>query len=148
MSLLDSIGAALKGKAGAPPGGKPYWPILIYAALMAMSFLTLVPIIWMVLTAFKSAPEVAANPPTWWPREWHPENFAAAWNFAPFGRYLINSLIMVGGITILQKVTSALAAYAFARLRFRVCDLLFLLYLGTLMIPPQVTVIPQFILIK
>jgi multiple sugar transport system permease protein len=115
---------------------------------MAMAFLTLVPIVWMVLTAFKSAPEVAANPPTWWPREWHPENFAAAWTFAPFGRYLINSFVMVGGITILQTVTSALAAYAFARLQFRGRDLLFLLYLGTLMIPPQVTVIPQFILIK
>src|SRR5918994_7808028 len=136
MSLLDSIGAALKGKGGEAPGSKTYWPILIYATLMAMAFLTLVPIVWMVLTAFKSAPEVAANPPTWSPREWHPENFAAAWNFAPFGRYLINSLIMVGGITILQTVTSALAAYAFARLRFRGRDLLFLLYLGTLMIPP------------
>ena len=55
---------------------------------------------------------------------------------------------MVRGITILQTVTSALAAYAFARLRFRGRDLLFLLYLGTLMIPPQVTVIPQFILAK
>ena len=55
MSLLDSIGAALKGKGG-EPGSKTYWPILIYATLMAMAFLTLVPIVWMVLTAFKSAP--------------------------------------------------------------------------------------------
>jgi multiple sugar transport system permease protein len=102
----------------------------------------------MVLTAFKSAPEVAANPPTWWPREWHAENFVAAWNFAPFGRYLLNSLIMAGGIAILQTVTSAFTAYAFARLKFRGRDLLFLLYLGTLMIPPQVTVIPQFILVR
>ena len=78
MSLLDSIGAVLKGKGVEAPGSKAYWPILIYATLMAMAFLTLVPIVWMVLTAFKSAPEVAANPPTWWPREWHPENFAAA----------------------------------------------------------------------
>jgi len=113
-----------------------------------MAFLTLVPIIWMVLTAFKSAPETAATPPTWWPRSWHPENFSAAWTFAPFGRYLINSVIMAGGIALLQTVTSALAAYAFARLRFRGRDLLFLLYLGTLMIPPQVTVIPQFILVR
>ncbi len=143
-------------EAKTPPVGVPnsrsegtdYWPVLLYAALAAMSFLTLVPIVWMVLTAFKSAPEVAANPPTWWPREWHPENFVAAWNFAPFGRYLLNSLIMAGGIAVLQTVTSAFTAYAFARLRFRGRDLLFLLYLGTLMIPPQVTVIPQFILVR
>ena len=145
MNLPNTI---LKGERNASPEPRNYWPILIYATLCAMAFLTLVPIVWMILTAFKSAPEVAANPPTWWPREWHPENFVAAWNFAPFGRYLLNSMIMVGGITILQTVTSALAAYAFARLQFRGRDFLFLLYLGTLMIPPQVTVIPQFILIK
>jgi multiple sugar transport system permease protein len=124
------------------------WPVLIYAALAAMAFLTLVPIAWMALTSFKSAPEVAANPPTWWPKEWHPENYAAAWNFAPFGRFLMNSAIMVGGITVLQVATSAAAAYAFARLNFRGRDLLFLLYLATLMIPPQVIVIPQFIIVK
>jgi multiple sugar transport system permease protein len=124
------------------------WPVLIYAALAAMAILTLVPIVWMVLTSFKSASEVAANPPTWWPREWHPGNYTAAWNFAPFGRFLINSAIMVGGITVLQVATSAAAAYAFARLNFRGRDLLFLLYLATLMIPPQVIVIPQFIIVK
>jgi multiple sugar transport system permease protein len=123
------------------------WPMLVYAALAAMAFLTLVPIVWMVLTSFKSAPELAANPPTWWPREWHPENYSAAWNFAPFGRFLINSTVMVGGITVLQVATSAVAAYAFARLHFRGRDPLFLLYLATLMIPPQVIVIPQFILV-
>ncbi len=148
MSVLNSVGAVLKGKGPTSPGATTYWPVIIYAALLATAFLTLVPIIWMILTAFKSAPEVAARPPTWWPREWHPENFVAAWNFAPFGRFLMNSLIMAGGISLLQTVTSALAAYAFARLQFTGRDLIFLLYLGTLMIPPQVTVIPQFILIK
>lgn len=126
----------------------PLWPMVIYAALAAMSILTITPIVWMILTAFKSAAEVSANPPTWFPKNWHPENFAAAWNFAPFGRFLINSLIMVGGITVLQVITSALAAYAFARLRFRGRDILFLGYLGTLMIPPQVIIVPQFILVK
>ncbi len=148
MGALNTLSAAVKGTRVSPPGTRTYWPILIYALLVAMAFLTLVPIIWMVLTAFKSAPETAATPPTWWPRSWHPENFSAAWTFAPFGRYLINSVIMAGGIALLQTVTSALAAYAFARLQFRGRDLLFLLYLGTLMIPPQVTVIPQFILVR
>lgn len=124
-----------------------YVPYVIYSLLLVGAFVTLIPIIWMVLTAFKSAPEVAANPPTWWPRTWHPENFSRAWNFAPFGRYLMNSLIMAGGISLLQTVTSALAAYAFARLRFRGRDVVFLAYLGTLMIPFQVTMIPTFILV-
>lgn len=145
--LLGTIVKARKALSPFGLGKVPLWPMLLYAALAVMAFLSLVPIIWMVLTAFKSASEVAANPPTILPNSWSLEYFVAAWNSAPFGRYLTNSAIMVGGITLLQVVTSALAAYAFARLEFRGRDLLFLLYLGTLMIPPQVTVIPQFILI-
>lgn len=124
------------------------WPLIAYSVLIALAVLTLIPIAWMVLTAFKSAPEVAASPPTWIPREWHPENFQAAWNFAPFGRYLLNTAFMAGTIMVLEVLTSALAAYAFARLRFKGRDLLFLIYLGTLMIPRQVTLIPSFILMR
>jgi multiple sugar transport system permease protein len=124
------------------------WPLIAYTVLTALAIVTLIPIIWMVLTAFKSAPEVAASPPTWFPREWHPENFQAAWAFAPFGRYLLNTAVMAGTIMVLEVLTSALAAYAFARLRFKGRDLLFLLYLGTLMIPRQVTLIPSFILMR
>lgn len=147
MSSQASTTRGILAASGKKAEKRHLWPVLIWAAMAAMTILTLVPIIWMVLTSFKSASEIAAVPPTWWPREWHPENYAAAWNFAPFGRYLINSAIMVVGITLLQVVTSAFAAYAFARLEFKGRDLLFLLYLGTMMIPVQVTVIPQFILV-
>jgi multiple sugar transport system permease protein len=119
-----------------------------YALLVGLSFLTLIPIVWMVLTAFKSPPEVAQIPPTWWPRSWHPENFVEAWRAAPFGRYLLNTAFMALTIMVLEVLTSALAAYAFARLRFPGRDGLFLLYLGTLMIPRQVTLIPLFILMR
>ncbi len=124
------------------------WPLIAYSVLTALAVLTLIPIVWMVLTAFKSAPEVAASPPTWIPREWHPENFQAAWEFAPFGRYLLNTAFMAGTIMVLEVLTSALAAYAFARLCFKGRDLLFLIYLGTLMIPRQVTLIPSFLLMR
>jgi multiple sugar transport system permease protein len=105
-----------------------------YGLLVILAALTLVPIIWMVLTAFKAPYEVAQIPPTWWPSSWHPENFAEAWRAL--------------SIMVLEVATSALAAYAFARLRFRGRDGLFLLYLGTLMIPRQVTLIPLFILMR
>lgn len=124
------------------------WPYVAYAILTALAFLTLVPIFWMVLTAFKTEADVLARPPTWFPTTWHPENFRAAWNFAPFGRYLANTFVMAGGVMVIETLTSALAAYAFARLRFRGRDALFLLYLGTLMIPAQVTLIPRFILMR
>jgi multiple sugar transport system permease protein len=115
---------------------------------MALAFLTLVPIIWMVLTAFKSPSEVVTSPPTLIPTTWHPENFIDAWRAAPFGRYLANTVLIAGSVAILETVTSAFAAYAFARLRFPGRDFLFLVYLGTLMIPRQVTLIPQFILMR
>src|SRR5918998_207162 len=103
------------------------WPAIAYTTLTALAIVTMIPIVWMVLTAFKSAPEVAASPPTWFPREWHPENFQAAWEFAPFGRYLLNTAFMAGTVMVLEVLTSALAAYAFARLRFKGRDFLFLL---------------------
>jgi multiple sugar transport system permease protein len=122
--------------------------VAAYGLLVISAVLTLIPIVWMILTAFKSPSEVAAIPPTWWPRSWHPRNFVEAWNAAPFGRYLLNTTFIALTIMVLEVTTSALAAYAFARLRFKGRDGLFLLYLATLMIPRQVTLIPLFILMR
>jgi multiple sugar transport system permease protein len=130
------------------PGTSSAWPYVLFAILAGTTVITLIPIVWMILTALKTSTEVNADPPTWIPQTLRWENFRDAWNFAPFGRYLINSLVMAGGIAITQVVTSALAAYAFARLRFPGRNLLFYLYLGTLIIPPQVTVIPQFLIVR
>jgi len=135
-------------RAGAGRRAIPAWTVLGYPLLVGLAVFTLIPIVWMVLTALKSPAEVAQIPPTWWPRTWHPENLAAAWNAAPFGRYLANTLLIAVSVTVLEVSTSALAAYAFARLRFRGRDALFLLYLATLMIPRQVTIIPLFILMR
>jgi len=137
-----------KARRSVKPGTSPVWPYVLFAILAGTAVITLIPIVWMLLTALKTSAEVSADPPTWIPKTLRWENFSDAWNFAPFGRYLINSLVMAGGIAITQVATSALAAYAFARLRFRGRDLLFYLYLGTLIIPPQVTVIPQFLIVR
>jgi multiple sugar transport system permease protein len=71
-----------------------------------------------------------------------------AWNAVPFGRFILNTAFMSGGVAFVETATSALAAYAFARIKFRGRDVLFLAYLATLMVPRQVTVIPQFILMR
>jgi multiple sugar transport system permease protein len=140
--------ARTKARRSVKPGTSAAWPYVLFAILAGTAVITLIPIVWMILTALKTSAEVSADPPTWIPQTLRWENFRDAWNFAPFGRYLINSLVMAGGIALTQVVTSALAAYAFARLRFRGRDLLFYLYLGTLIIPPQVTVIPQFLIVR
>jgi multiple sugar transport system permease protein len=76
------------------------------------------------------------------------DNYAQVFRVAPFGRYYLNSIIVATGTTTLQILVASLAAFAFARLRFPGRDALFVLYLATLMIPFQVTMIPNFILVR
>lgn len=76
------------------------------------------------------------------------DNYFQTFRTVPFRRYYLNSLIVASGTTLLQILVASLAAFAFARLRFRGRDSLFLLYLATLMIPFQVTMIPNFILVR
>jgi multiple sugar transport system permease protein len=116
--------------------------------LVLVALLWLFPFIWMVSTALKANVEVFASPPRLVGDQIQWGNFAAAWNYVPFGRFMLNGLL-VGGIgTLLVLITSSSAAYAFARLNFRGRDRLFLAYLGTLMVPQEVIVVPMFILMK
>jgi multiple sugar transport system permease protein len=75
-------------------------------------------------------------------------NFAEVWHYLPFGRFMLNGMFVAVSGTVVVCVTSVLSAYAFARLRFRGRDRLFLVYLGTLMVPQEVTVVPMFILMQ
>jgi multiple sugar transport system permease protein len=121
---------------------------LSYLLLGGLALLTLTPFLWMVDTAVKPQNEVLTNPPTWLPSHLAWTNFPQAFTFFPFGRFLLNTLVVASGATGLQTVLAVLAAYAFARLRFPGRDLLFLLYLGTLMIPQQVTIVPLFLMMR
>lgn len=76
------------------------------------------------------------------------KNYAETFQVVPFGRFYFNSLVVATTTTLVQILVSALAAFAFARLRFRGREVLFITYLATLMIPSQVTLIPNFILIR
>jgi multiple sugar transport system permease protein len=108
----------------------------------------LAPFLWALLTALKPADEVFSTPPKPIGSRiaWH--NFADAWNFLPFGRFMVNGLVVSVLGTVVVIVSSTLAAYAFARLRFRGRERIFLLYLSTLMIPQEVLVVPMFILMQ
>jgi len=117
-----------------------------YTVLTVLAAACLVPFVWMALTALKPANEVFSR--TWLPSTLAWENFPRAFTFFPFARFLTNSIIVASGGTAVHLVTSVLAAYAFARLRFRGREVLFLLYLGTLMIPRQVTVVPLFLMMR
>ena len=124
-------------------GGWVSQTLVIVAAVI-----TLIPFIWMLSTALKPSAEVFADPPVLIGSSVEWGNFAKAWNYLPFGRFMLNGLIVAGVGTILVVFTSAMAAYAFSRLKWRGRDGIFLIYLGTLMVPQEVLIVPMFIIMR
>ena len=122
----------------------------VYLVLIVGALVMLFPFFWMVTTSLKDLTEINRIPPTLLPQSWHPENYATAWNKpeSTFGRYFLNSAIIAIGGTALQMFCAILAAYAFARMDFPLKGPLFLLFLATLMIPFEVTLIPNFVTIR
>jgi multiple sugar transport system permease protein len=116
--------------------------------LVIIALLVLFPFFWMLDTALKPNNQVFEFPPSFIPSSIQWGNFVDAWTYLPFGRFIYNTLVVAVGGTLLVVLTSSLAAYAFARLKFPGRDVVFVLYLGTLMVPQAVLVVPQFFLIK
>ena len=120
---------------------------LSHVLLYTLAFATVAPFLWMVLTSFKDLSEIFSYPPTWWPERFTTENYTSAFQAAPFGRFYANSLFVAVVVTLGQLVTCSLAAYAFARMEFRGRDALFYVFLGTMMVPAHVTMIPSFMVL-
>jgi len=120
---------------------------LLYPPLIVGAVTMLIPFVWMVTTSLKTLPEVFAAPlalptsPRW-------DNYVEVFRQIAFGRYFLNTLFIALVRTAGVLVTSAMAAYAFSRLHFPGRNVLFLLYLGTMMLPGQVTMIPNFVLMR
>ena len=122
--------------------------IIIHLIIYALAFITILPFIWMVLTSVKDISEIFIYPPKWFPTKLKLSNYIDAFNAAPFGRYYLNSLIVATTVTFGQLITCSLAAYAFARLKFPGRDILFYMFLGTMMIPMNVTMIPAYMILS
>ncbi|ADU27897.1 carbohydrate ABC transporter permease [Ethanoligenens harbinense] len=119
----------------------------IYFLLILGAILMLLPFVWMLSTSFKSPGDVMVMPPQWFPNPFQWWNYVTAWQSAPFPRYLLNSVIVTGLGTVGELVTTILAAYAFSNLKFYGRDILFALLLGTMMVPGEVLMIPNFVTI-
>jgi multiple sugar transport system permease protein len=122
--------------------------LALHLLLISGSLVMLVPFAWMLSTSLKEPGDVFRYPPQWIPEPVRWENYQETVTVMPFGRFYLNSVIQAVAVTALQLLTASLAAFAFARLRFRGRDLLFLLYLATMMIPFPVTMIPNFIIMR
>lgn len=118
----------------------------LYAALIMGSVIMLAPfLIMLVVSLFPNEAFLARRFPL---DQLTLANYAETFRVVPFGRYFLNSTVVTVSVTVLQILISSLAAFSFARLRFRGREALFLLYLATLMIPAQVTLIPNFLIIR
>jgi multiple sugar transport system permease protein len=120
--------------------------LAVYTALIAIAWCALFPILWALSGSLKSEAEVTS--PSVLPSRPHWSNYGEVFTLMPFWRMLLNTVLYAACITAGQVFFCSLAGYAFARLRFRGRDTLFVLYLATLMVPLTVTVIPQFILMR
>ena len=99
--------------------------LALHAVLIAGSVVMLLPFIWMLSTSLKEPRQIFTYPPVWIPSPIAWENYPATVSAMPFGRFYFNSFVVATSVTILQILTSSLAAFAFARLRFRGRNALF-----------------------
>ena len=148
---MSTIGTQAAGIAAAPairrralrPG-----KVWTYALLIVASVLIAFPLLLALSYSFMSASEIATYPPPLIPTAPSLNNYAAVLDSIPIGRYLLNSFIVSSAVVIGQLITASLAAYAFAFLVFRGRNVLFFLFLSTLMIPWEATIIPNYMTIR
>jgi multiple sugar transport system permease protein len=121
---------------------------IVFTLLLAASMLMLIPLVWTLSTSLRLPRESFTLPPEWLPTDFRIDNYGQVFTRVPFWQYFINSVIVSGAVVIGQLATCAMAAYAFARLRFPGRGILFSIILSALMIPIQATIIPIFVEIK
>ena len=119
-----------------------------YAALVPLSIVAVIPLVWMLSTSLKADEQLYAWPPQWIPSPVVWQNYPRAWTYAPFTVYLRNTVTITVLALVGQVVSASVVAYGFARLRFPGRDFLFMLLLATLMLPGIVTLLPTYLLFR
>src|SRR5689334_18577213 len=115
-------------------------------ALWLAALVTLFPFFWMVSSSLKSRPDIFAIPPAWFPEVPHWENYTQLFTERAFDRVLLNSFFTSGTVTAGALLISAMAGFAFAKYDFKFRDALFLIVLGTLMIPIETGMVPLYVI--
>jgi ABC-type glycerol-3-phosphate transport system permease component len=120
-----------------------------YVLLTVLSIVSMFPFVWTFVSSGKAVSELYQIPPSLWPiSPRFVENYVEIWTRVPFGRWLWNTLFVTVVSLIGTVISASLVGYSFARFRYPGRDILFLITLGTLMLPVEVTLIPQYLLFK
>ncbi|HEV8632890.1 MAG TPA: carbohydrate ABC transporter permease [Chloroflexota bacterium] len=143
-ALVARPAAARRGA----PVGRIVARLLAHAVLVVGSGFMVMPFLWMISTSLKTEDQVFVLPPLWFPSRPVFSNYARLFETVPFGRYLFNSAFVSLAVMAGELLTSAISAFAFARLQFWGRDKIFAMYLATLMIPFHVRLIPIFLVMK
>ena len=124
------------------------WHLWIYLILIIGVIIFTAPFAWMVSASLQDVSQIFQWPPRWIPKDPTFDNYVRFFEEERIGRYFLNSAFVSVSITVLQLFTGSLAAYTFAKRRFPGRDVLFIIFLGTMMIPGQVTIIPNYVILK
>lgn len=121
---------------------------VLYAVLIFLALFTLIPFVWMLSSSLKLDREVFSYPMKWLPETFHWENYVKIWEKVPMLTFFKNTAFIALMVTFIQSLTSSFAAYAFAKLRFKGRDVLFICYIATIAVPWQAYMLPQFIMMR
>ena len=121
---------------------------LVYVPLLFAAALALMPFVWMISSSLKLDKDVFSIPMRWIPQDFHWDNYLKIWERVPLLTYFKNTSVVAAAVTFMQLLTSSFAAYAFAKMQFKGRDILFLCYIGTIAVPWQAYMLPQFIMMR
>jgi multiple sugar transport system permease protein len=128
--------------------GKGIGKAVRYALLLVLTVVMAGPFLWMLSVSLQGQGDVFRVPPRWIPDPPRFSNYSEIMERLPFAQFFLNSVKIAGLATIGQVLSCSLAAYAFARMRFRGSNVLYIILLATMMIPAQVTMIPSFMIMR
>ncbi len=125
-----------------------FWRFILYAVLIALAVLMLIPFALMLSASMKIDNDVFIFPIEWIPKNPRWQNYVDIWTKIPLSKFVLNTTKLTIIVTLLQLLTSSFAAYAFAKLDFKYKNLLFMAYISTIAMPWQVYMVPQFIMMR
>jgi len=122
--------------------------IIFYVISVALAVMVVIPFYWMIITSLKSKGALMALPIQWIPRHPTLQSYRKVFSLFPFGKAILNSLFVSITFTVITVLSSSMAAFAIAKIRFKGAGVFFRMYLMSMMIPTQITLIPLFIIMS
>jgi sn-glycerol 3-phosphate transport system permease protein len=123
---------------------KRFQSALFQTMAVILGMILLIPIFYCVFVSFMEPEQIQTIPPTFFPHRWTLVNYDTVFKTTPIARYMLNSLILAGSTSVIRIITASLAAYAFSFFRFRGKNILFMLCLGTVMIPSDIVLVTNY----